>query len=93
MRSAEGSEEGLFVALSRRLATPRDARAKNTRGIASPEVMMMRLTALGIALFTAILLAGCANMPGADGRYATHDRGAGNRENHGGLPVTPYVPR
>ena len=32
-----------------------------------------------LALFTmAYALTGCANMPGADGRYATHDRGRSN---------------
>lgn len=53
----------------------------------------MRLTLAAIALLAALITAGCANMPGADGRYATHDRGANNREGGNGLPVTPYIPR
>jgi hypothetical protein len=58
----------------------------------------MRLAALGIALSAVAILAGCANcescksIPGWDGRYATHDRGALNREDRTGLPITPYVP-
>lgn len=39
-------------------------------------------------------LGGCKDFPGADGRYATHDRGANNRGGAlQGLPVTPYDPR
>ncbi|WIM10738.1 MAG: hypothetical protein OJF58_001694 [Enhydrobacter sp.] len=56
----------------------------------------MKCIGLVLALF---VVAGCANcqsckqIPGWDGRYATHDRGALNRENHPGLPITPYVPQ
>lgn len=39
-------------------------------------------------------VAACSNFPGADGRYATHDHGAGNRGMaRTGLPPVPYVPR
>jgi hypothetical protein len=49
-----------------------------------------------VLLLAALLasLAACKDMPGADGRYATHDRGGNN--NGGaleGLPVTPYNTR
>lgn len=47
---------------------------------------------LGIAVIAA-LCASCTSFPGADGRYATHDRGSLNRENRSGLPVTPYEAR
>lgn len=59
----------------------------------------MKLTALAVTLLTVIIVAGCAqcesckNIPGWDGRYATHDRGSNNFEGGTGLPVTPYVPR
>ena len=59
----------------------------------------MKLTVLTVVLLTLVILAGCAqcesckNIPGWDGRYATHDRGANNFEGSRGLPVTPYVPR
>ena len=36
---------------------------------------MFRLTATLLALLAALVLAGCKDFPGADGRYATHDRG------------------
>jgi len=46
-----------------------------------------------VALLFATLAGGCGDFPGADGRYATHDRGALNRGNaSSGLPVTPYNP-
>jgi len=32
-----------------------------------------------LALFAFTLLGGCDNVPGADGRYATHDHGQNNR--------------
>ena len=47
----------------------------------------MKCIGLALALF---VVAGCANcqsckqIPGWAGRYATHDRGALNRENHPG---------
>jgi hypothetical protein len=45
-----------------------------------------------IVLLLAVLAA-CSNLPGADGRYATHDRGASNRGMaRTGLPPTPYTP-
>jgi len=45
-----------------------------------------------IALLLATLAA-CSNLPGADGRYATHDRGAANRGMaRTGLPPAPYLP-
>lgn len=54
----------------------------------------MKLSAVMATLLAiAAGCASCANAPGADGRYATHDRGAGNREGGRGLPATPYVPR
>lgn len=53
---------------------------------------MTRLIVLATILFATVLLAGCKDMPGWDGRYAVDDHGNGNRENRGGLPVTPYVP-
>jgi hypothetical protein len=37
----------------------------------------MKLLAILLALSTALLLTGCNNVPGADGQYATHDRGNG----------------
>jgi hypothetical protein len=40
---------------------------------------MRRLTALAFALVAMVLLGGCKDLPGADGRYATHDRGQNNR--------------
>jgi hypothetical protein len=51
-----------------------------------------------VLLLTSALLSGmvtaCSNFPGADGRYATHDRGAANRGMaRTGLPPVPYVPR
>jgi hypothetical protein len=63
------------------------------------EVTVMKLAALLVILLTVVIVEGCAgcesckNIPGWDGRYATHDRGALNRENRSGLPVTPYEPR
>jgi hypothetical protein len=36
---------------------------------------MSRLTVLLLALVAAFALSACKDMPGADGRYATHDRG------------------
>ena len=35
------------------------------------------------------VLAGCANMPGADGRYATNDRGRSNSRAE--APVSPAI--
>ena len=40
---------------------------------------MGRLTALAFALVAVVLLGGCKDLPGADGRYATHDHGQNNR--------------
>jgi hypothetical protein len=59
----------------------------------------MKHIALALTLFAIAILMGCANcesckqIPGWDGRYATHDHGANNREDRRGLPVTPYVPQ
>jgi hypothetical protein len=53
----------------------------------------MKSIATLCAVLATVLVAGCADMPGKDGRYATHDRGALNREGRSGLPVTPYVAR
>ena len=61
------------------------------------EAIMMKLTVLAVTLPIVLLVAGCAscesckNIPGWDGRYATHDRGALNREGRTGLPAIPYV--
>ncbi len=58
---------------------------------------MMKLSAF-MLIMLAVSVAGCAqcescrNIPGWDGRYATHDRGSNNREDRSGLPSTPYVP-
>lgn len=52
-----------------------------------------RSTIFGALLLVAIV-GGCKDFPGADGRYATHDRGGNNRGAAiQGLPVTPYNPR
>ena len=40
---------------------------------------MRTIAALLLLLLPAFGLAGCKDAPGADGRYATHDRGALNR--------------
>lgn len=53
----------------------------------------MRRSTILIALLLAAIAGGCKDFPGADGLYATHDRGGGNRGNAlQGLPVTPYNP-
>ena len=36
---------------------------------------MIRIAVLLLALMGVGLLSGCKDFPGADGRYATHDRG------------------
>ncbi len=36
---------------------------------------MLKFIAMLIALCAGLALAGCKDFPGADGRYATHDRG------------------
>ncbi len=41
-------------------------------------------------LLAAVAVAACNNVPGADGRYATHGQNRG--EANAGLPPTPYVP-
>lgn len=51
----------------------------------------MRIAA-ALTLAGMMFVMGCANVLGADGRYATHDHGANNREHSNGLPVTLYVP-
>ncbi len=59
----------------------------------------MKRNAVALTLLAIAILMGCADcesckqIPGWDGRYATHDRGANNREDRHGLPVTPYVPQ
>ena len=40
---------------------------------------MKPIAALVVLLFATLHLAACKNAPGADGRYATHDRGSLNR--------------
>jgi hypothetical protein len=40
---------------------------------------MSRLVGLLIVLLAALDLVACKSLPGADGEYATHDRGALNR--------------
>jgi hypothetical protein len=37
--------------------------------------MMSKTIALVLGLLAAVTLAACKDMPGADGSYATHDRG------------------
>ena len=60
--------------------------------VGSREGMMKRVAVL-IALLLVVIVGGCKDFPGADGRYATHDRGASNRGGAmQGLPVTPYNP-
>jgi hypothetical protein len=55
---------------------------------------MIRQSLALLAALATLALAGCKDFPGADGRYATRDGGAGNRgEANRGLPVTPYVPK
>jgi hypothetical protein len=39
---------------------------------------MRQLTTALLALIAAGFLAGCKDVPGADGRYATHDHGRNN---------------
>jgi hypothetical protein len=54
---------------------------------------MIRLTLALFAILATFALPGCKDFPGADGRYATRDGGAGNRGDAlRGLPVTPYNP-
>jgi hypothetical protein len=36
---------------------------------------MIRLASLAFALLATLVLSSCKDAPGADGRYATHDRG------------------
>jgi hypothetical protein len=51
----------------------------------------MRSVLLSLLLLSSV--AACKDFPGADGRYATHDRGDLNRgPANRGLPVTPYNP-
>ncbi len=53
----------------------------------------MKRAVVLIALVLPAIVGGCKDFPGADGRYATHDRGASNRGGAlQGLPVTPYNP-
>ena len=40
---------------------------------------MKPIAALFVLLFATLHLAACKDAPGADGRYATHDRGSLNR--------------
>ena len=55
---------------------------------------MIRLALSLLAVLAALALPGCKDFPGADGRYATRDGGAGNRGDAlRGLPVTPYDPK
>jgi hypothetical protein len=56
-------------------------------------VPIMKKSTVFVALLLAALVGGCKDFPGADGRYATHDRGGNNRGGAmRGLPVTPYNP-
>jgi hypothetical protein len=43
------------------------------------QMYMVRLTITTLALVALTAMAGCKNVPGWDGRYATHDRGNNNR--------------
>jgi hypothetical protein len=55
---------------------------------------MIRPTLALLAALATLALGACKDFPGADGRYATRDGGAGNRGDAlRGLPVTPYDPR
>ncbi|HEY6983496.1 hypothetical protein [Reyranella sp.] len=40
---------------------------------------MRTLAVVALALFAVAFSAGCKDLPGADGRYATHDHGQNNR--------------
>lgn len=40
---------------------------------------MSRLLAVALVVLAASGLASCKDVPGADGRYATHDQGRNNR--------------
>ena len=54
---------------------------------------LARLALAFLAVLGMLALSGCKDFPGADGRYATRDGGAGNRGDAlRGLPVTPYNP-
>jgi hypothetical protein len=44
---------------------------------------MKRLAAALLAVLAIAFLAGCADAPGADGRYATHDHGRDNDHSRG----------
>ncbi len=46
----------------------------------------MNRTALLLALLALSILGGCKDMPGADGRYATHDHGNDNRRHAEDMP-------
>ena len=39
---------------------------------------MTRLTAITLILFAIVSISSCKDVPGADGRYATHDHGWNN---------------
>jgi len=43
----------------------------------------MRLATTLLAILAVAFLAGCADAPGADGRYATHDHGRDNDHSRG----------
>ena len=53
----------------------------------------MKSVVLSLFIVLAVNLSACAGAPGADGRYATRDRGTFDRGRaEEGLPATPYVP-
>ena len=47
-------------------------------------------TVFAVLALVAVVLTGCKDFPGADGRYATHGQNRG--EANTGLPPTPYIP-
>ena len=56
-------------------------------------VATMKRSIIVVAFLLAAIVGGCKDFPGADGRYATHDRGGNNRGGAlQGLPSTPYNP-
>ena len=55
--------------------------------MAKPMIKLISSTLASLAM--AYALTGCANMPGADGRYATNDRGRSNSRAE--VPVSPAM--
>jgi hypothetical protein len=50
-----------------------------SKGFAYSECVMKSIVSALVLMGLALGLAGCKDAPGADGRYATHDRGHLNR--------------